>query len=114
MRNFVDQNLGWIAHAIRVPTRFAMIYLGATAAGPMAALYLMLFSLALIAWAYDAPLRLLKPKSYKAENFRTGDEFQPATFLERLIWPRIKITAKHLGAAMGMTLGFYWLGRFLY
>jgi hypothetical protein len=114
MRNFVDQNLGWIVHAIRVPTRFAMMYLGAIAARPRTAIFLMLFSLTLIAWAYNAPLKLLKSKSHEAENFRTGDVFKSSTFLDRLIWPRVKTGAKHLGAALGMTFGFYWFGKFLF
>lgn len=111
MRHVVDQNLSVILYFIRIPTRFAMIYLGSISANPRTAAFLMLLSLSLVAWAYNAPSTILKPKLVDAENFRTGDQFAARSFFERLDWPRIKSGATHAGAGLIMAVVFYTLGR---
>ena len=50
MRDFIDSHMSLVLYLVRIPTRFLMIFLGAKNAPLHDVLYLMLFSLILVAW----------------------------------------------------------------
>ncbi len=110
MRNFMDRHLSKVVYVIRLITRYTMIYLGSISAHPRTVVLLLALSLILVAWSMNAPTTLLKPKSYKTEDFRTGDVIAAKALHERIDWPLAKTTFKHLGLGIAMAIGFYGLG----
>jgi len=114
MRHVVQKYNGIILYLIRIPTRFGVMYLGATDAGLSPVIELVLFSLCLVAWVNQAPTTLLKSTHASSENFRTGETIEAIPIWQRVIWSRLAKVTEHLVAAFAMAFIFYAIGKFLF
>ena len=102
MRDFISRHVGVFLYFIRIPTRFAMIYLGAKSAPLYDVVYVLMISLCLVAWAKNAPITLLKPRKDCPPN---------SGWLDRLNRPLALVFSKHIAAALLMTVVFYAFGK---
>ena len=105
MRDFVNSHMGVALYLVRVPTRLLMIFLGAKNAPLHDVLYVLLFSLILVAWIKNAPTTLLR-SSYS--------ESAQENWIERLNVPLLRRFMIHIGSAILMTVGFYTVGKLLF
>lgn len=92
-------------YLVRIPTRFIVIYLGAKNANIIDVIYVVLFSLLLIAWIKDAPASLLK-KTYCMPD--TG------TWIQRIDFRLLRQLFINLGSATIMAVLFYSAGKYLF
>ena len=104
MRDFLNSHTSFALYLARIPTRFFMIFLGTKNAPLYDVLYVMLFSLILVAWIKNAPVTLLLPRY--SESHRVN-------WTKRLNLPLIRLFMIHIGSAILMTASFYTIGKFL-